>query len=335
MYNIYVKNKAGEAIAELSLWNDLQFSERLNNYGTCSFTLPISSDKFKYIIPRVNEIEIRKGSQVVWAGEIVAERGGLQANSANRSTIISYTYLEMLNSRYTGDYRRFDDIDQGTMLKTLIDESQAQTDGNLGFTVSVTATKNRDREYSFFNIMEAYINMSNLTDGIEFDFKFNKEIEIKSRIGLDRSSHAIFEWGRNLKALSYTKDFVNPGNKAIVLGSGFGSAQAFGTATDTASRGVYKLREQRRSEIDVSTQAVLDDKASDLVRIHKQPIFSFDITQLENTEPDFPTLRIGDLCKFKVKEGNLNVDNKFRVYETSVTIGNEGQEEVTYFIGLL
>lgn len=335
-YQVLIRNKDQEILAEIENARSIRFSERLNNYGRCTFTLPVNDPKMEHIIHRINEVEIRRNGVTVWAGELATESGQLFATSSNRISIYAYTFLEMLNSRYTGPFRRFDNVDQGTILQTLVSESQAQTDGNLGFTFgTVEATKNRDREYSNFNIMEAFINMANVIDGPDFDFKFNKEIDIKAHVGTDRSNIAIFDWKRNFKQVIYTRDFTHPANRGIVIGAGFGAAQALGFHVDTASRTAHRLREQRVSEPDVLHQGTLEDKAQEVVRKYKQPLLSLQLTKMPNMEPNFPTLRIGDSCRVRLREGNLNINNRFRVYEHEVSIGDTGEEEVTYNVALI
>lgn len=335
-YAIKVRDKSGTHIGEFTTWKDLKFSEKLNRFGSCSFTAPHDDDFLNKVALRAHEVEIVKDGTIVWAGELAHRNAVLQANSSNRVTFNCFTFLEMLNHRYTDGFSRFDATDQGAILKSLVDTSQAKTDGDLGLTFgTVETTVNRDREYSYFNIMEAFINMSNVINGPDFKFKFDKEIDIVSRKGSDRSGQIVFEWGTNFEAVEIQEDFVHPGNEAITIGSGFGSAQVVSTRTDTEARRVHKLRQVRTSEIDVSSSGLLDAKGDEVLREKKQPILGISFTQLPTTTPALGTLETGDTVKVKIDSGVYNINNNFRIYEISVSVSDDGKESISYLVGLI
>lgn len=334
-YSIKVKDKNGDELGEFTQWTNLNFSEKQNDYGECRFDVPItSSELLDLVAARRYETYVVRNGSVVWSGEQVARSGDLKANSPNYLTIVSRTFFEMLNARYTGAFVRFNNIDQGTILKSLVDTSQALTDGDLGFTFgSHTTGTNRDREYSNQNIMEAFINMSNVINGPDFFITHDKEINIVSFKGIDKSAQAVLEWGTNLESVNIIEDFSTPANQAIVLGAGFGSSQTIGTSTDTSARATYKLRQQRSSEIDVSGQSVLEAKAQALVRKYKQSLLSLSIVQLPNTNPGFSTVSLGDSIRVKIKEGIYNINNRFRVYGYNVQVDDNNKETISYLVG--
>jgi len=310
-YSIVVKDKNGDTLGEFINWTRLQFSDKLNNYGECSFAVPVTSNELLTLTAlRRYEVYIYRNNSIVWAGEQVARNGTLQANSPNMLTILCRTFFEMFNSRYQRDFVRFDQIDEGIILKTLVDNSQAETDGNFGFTFGDYETGVlRDREYSNQNIMEAFINMSNLINGLDFYITHDKEINIVPFKGVDQSKQTILEWKTNMHEIGVVEDFSSPANEVFVLGAGFGSAQAVGT------------------------QSNLEAKAEAVVRKYKQPLLSLKISQMPNTTPGFGTISLGDTIRVRINEGIYNINNRFRVYGYDVKIGEDNEEFISYLVG--
>lgn len=336
-YQIIIRDKSGNELGEFTEWQSLRFNDKLNNYGSCSFYVPVTSQELLSLVSlRRYETIIKRDGQIVWAGEQANRHVSLQRNSANLVEIISFTFLEMLNSRYTPAFVRYDATDQGEILQDLVEDSQAVTDGDLGFTFgTVETTVNRDREYYTQNIMEAYINMSNVIDGPDFYITHDKEINIVAHKGIDKSRTVIFEWGTNIESVDIDDNFSNPCNQALVLGAGFGSNQGIGTFTDATVRGIYKLRQQRVSEIDVSDQDTLDAKAEALVRKYKTPLMSLDMVQLPNKLPNFGTFALGDTGQVRIQHGIYNIDNRFRNYGYNVSVSKDNKESISYIVGLI
>lgn len=334
-YQILVKNKTGSILGEFSNWFQLKFSERHNNYGFATFQIPITSSELLNLVSlRRFEIVITRNGAPVWSGEQANRYVQILANNANLVTIECFTYFEQLNARYTEPYVRFDGVDQGEILKQLVEASQAKADGDFGFTFAdIPATMNRDRDYQTYNIMQAFINMSNLINGIDFWIDHNKVIHIVPRRGLDKSKQFVFELGVNMLDPLIQDNFSSPGNRVIAMGAGFGTSQAMGEYIDTAARGRYLLREQVITDLDVSEVATLNSKAQSSVAKQKQLIQSLEFSQLPRTLPSFGSLAVGDSAGVILKEGSYDIKSPYRTYGYEVQIGDNGEEYVHYLIG--
>lgn len=336
-YQIVARNKAGEELGEFTEWSNLRFSEKLNNYGTCSFDVPVTSSELSYLLSmRRYETIIKRNGSIVWSGEQASRHGTLQVNDPNNLTITSYTFLEMLNSALTPSYVRYEATDEGAILKALVDTFQAQTEADMGFTFGdyLTST-DRSREYFTDNIMEAFINMSQVLGGPDFLISHDKVITIKPRIGIDKSAQNILEWGTNIDRVSVQESFANPCTQAVLLGAGLGSSQLRSVQTDTSARGVYGLRQQRDSEIDVSIQDTLDAKALAVLRKYKQPLTTLQLYQLPNTNPSFGAISLGDSIGIRIQEGVFDINSAYRVYGREVIIGKDGEEEISYLVSTI
>lgn len=334
-HQIIVKDRTGTILGEISDWFNLRFSDQINNYGQASFDIPIDSDDATELISlRRFEVEITENGVTVWSGEQVNAEVTLAANSPNLVTITCYTYLEMLNARYTPNYVRYDQVDQALILKALVDESQSRVGGDLGFTfTNITATKLRDREFKLDNIMESFINMSNVIDGIDFWIDENKVIHFGApRRGVDKSNQFGFEWGVNIQEMQISDNFSSPANTAYAIGSGDGTDQLIASFADAVARTTYGLREQTISAIDVSETDTLVGKAEGLVNSNKEQKRTIRVTQMPNTTPNLSQLGLGDSTNAVLKKGRYDINSSFRVLGYECVIGDVGESIVSWIL---
>lgn len=334
-HQILIKDKSGVAIGEISNWFNLKFSDRLNDYGQATFDVPIdSSDAIRLISLRRYEVDILEDGVIVWSGEQVNADVTVIADDANLVTITCYTYLEMLNARYTPLFVRYDPaIDQALILKALVDDSQAKPAGDLGFTFGpITPTQPRIREYKLDNIMECYINMSNVINGIDFWIDSDKVIHTGSpRRGVDKSNQFGFEWKVNILRLQVSDNFSSPANTAYAIGSSEGE-EIVASYVDTQARSTYKLREQTVSAIDVSEGDTLEGKAEDLVNSNKRQRRTIKVSQIPNTTPRLQDLDLGDYINTKFKKGRYDIDSPFRVLGYECSVGQVGESNIQWIL---
>lgn len=334
-YQILIRDKEGNTIGEVNNWFNLRFTGRHNNFGNCTFELPATSpDLTRLVSSRRYETLILRNGQIVWSGEQARRDGVLEANSPQMITITSYTFEEQLNHMLTQDFIRFDpEVDQGEILKQLVDYAQSLPSGNLGFTFApIIPTQPRIREYARYEILTAFINMSNVIGGPDFWIDSDKVIHIVENRGSDLSKQVILEFGTNLLRARISEDFSSPINEAIVLGSGFGAEQQVGGYLDTETRDTYGLRRKVVSEIDVTDIENLNGKGQLLVNKNKTALVTINTTQLPNSKPQFGSISIGDTIGIRIREGIFNINTPFRIYGYEVTIGQNGEENVAYTI---
>lgn len=334
-HQIIVKDKAGVVLGEISHWFNLRFSDQENNYGQATFDVPIDSDDAVNLISlRRYEVDIIEDGVVIWSGEQANADVNVIADSPNLVTITCYTYLEMLNARYTDDYIRFDQVDQAEILKQLVEISQAKTDGNFSFTfATITPTKNRDREYKKDNIMEAYTNMANVIDGIDIWIDKDKVIHYGSpRRGVDKSNQFSFEWGVNIRELKISDNFSSPANTAYAIGSSDGVSQLISAFEDALARSTYKLRENTVSAIDISEVDTLQGKAEDLVNTNKNQRRTVRVAQMPKTTPRISQLSIGDSINVRFKKGRYDINTTFRVLGYECAIGEVGESNISWIL---
>lgn len=339
-YRILVKDENDNFIGEFEKFRSLKFGKRLNNYGTASFEVPANDPKVSELVAlRVYTVwiyyEENATSTLVWAGEQAMRAGSLDANGNNWCTIHCFDWFEQLNSRFTADNVRYDQIDAGQIAWALIDTTQSQTNGDLGITEgTIEETQLRDREYFNQNVMEAISNLANVLSGFDFEITNNRVFNVYSLKGTDLTDSVVLEYGHNVVACKVIEDFVAPANRAIVLGTPFdGTELERIERNNTVNQGIYKLREAVLSEMDVSDINTMQDKGDALLRKYEAPLLKIDLTILKSSRPKITEFSLGDLIRLIIKSGIYNIDEEYRIFEWTIDIGNDTTQDISLVLG--
>lgn len=337
MYRIVVVTKAGAEIGEFINFTKLSFTKRLNNYGTCTFEIPIEEPNLDSLISLRNyEVRIYRYDTLVWAGEQTHLTANIDRKSIEPMTITCQSYLELFNNRFTDIEDIYTGVDAGAIAWNLINDSQLLTDGDFGITEGyIASTTDRDRTYNNKNIMDVIIELSNVAGGFDFEITDEKVFNVYSRKGNDRSNEIVFEYGTNMDNINIELDFTNPINQGIALGEGIGNLQLMQTYTNTSARSVNKLRQGKIEDPSVIELPTLLSKATELVRVNKQSISNLSFNQVQGTIPLFGTLVLGDLVRVIVNRSIFNINYIYRIYALSVKLNTKGEETVQYLVSLI
>ena len=328
-------------LGELQNFRNLKFGKRLNNYGSFSFEIPANDPKASSLVGlRKYGIWVYRDegdeSVLVWSGEQAMREGNLDSEGNNWVTIYCYGWLERLNHRFTGALREFDAVDAGQIAWTLIEETQADSYGDFGITKGeIEATMNRDRKYYNQNIMEAIINLSDVLSGFDFEITDDMVFNIKNIIGEDKTNSIVLEYGKNIKNARIIEDFIQPTNRAIVLGEATDEDNLQRVEIDDKDlQEENKLRESLLSEMDVSDILTLEDKGYAMIDKYGTALLKLDIDLLEKG-PNISNFGLGDMIKVKINSGIYDIDEDYRVFEWEVGFDDNNVEKLSLVLGRL
>lgn len=141
MYRVVVKSGT-DTIGEFEAFTNLRFGKRLNNYGTCVLTVPVSEEKLSDLVQlRKNTVWIYRNNLLVWAGEMAVRSGELDSKGGGLVEIHSHTWFEQLRNRYTQKELRYEQVDAGDIAWDLIFRTQNQyIQTNTSATLPATAS---------------------------------------------------------------------------------------------------------------------------------------------------------------------------------------------------
>lgn len=337
-YRVIVKDSSGNVVGEHMSYKEIEFGKRLNNYGEGKFDIrvtdPLAPD---YVALRQNSIYIYrvKGEQVtlVWSGQQALSQADLNDKGNNWIDVHCFTWFELLYHRYTGAVVTYEATDMGAIIEDVIDTTNA--DDPTGITIgTITPTTDRDREYNNQNIAELMINGANLASGLDFDITDLKVLNIYDIMGTDKTDSVVLEYGHNIKNLTITEDFVNPINRAIVLGEAVDASTLQRIERDDAGlQTTYGLFEGRLTEMDVSNVSTLEDKGDAAIRKYGLALLRVEFELVGNNTPSIDEFGIGDGIRLIAKSGFYNIDEQYRVFEWKVKFDSNNVEKLSLLLG--
>lgn len=327
-FQIVVKDSAGVKLGEFDTYRNLSFGKRLNDYGTCEFEILVTDPKaISLVALRQYTVEIYRleggDTTLVWAGEQALRKGSLKVDRNNWCTIVCFTWFEQLKKRYTDALVVYEAEDQGQIAVDLIDGAFDITTGD------VPATVDRDRTYYNQNVYEAIINLANVLSGFDFEITDAKVFNVYEVQGVDRTDSVILEYGHNMTEAEVIEDFTNPINRAIVLGEMEGEDELQRVErNDAGSQSLYGLREETATDNDISELATFQEKGDSILRKYAGPLMRIENAILKSSI-SITSFALGDEIGLKINSGMYDIDESYRVFEWTVTVGVDNTESLT------
>ena len=340
-YRIQVRTSAGVIIGEFDTFKELTFGKRLNNYGAANFKVPVDNLKASSLIAlrryciyiyQVTDL----ATTLVWAGEQALREGRLDDRGSNWVTVYAYTWLERLNNRFTVAERVFAATDQGRIAMTMIDETQADTDGDIGIVEgTIEETLDRDIVFNNQNVLDGIIKLSDTLNGFDFELTDSKIFNVYVLKGVDRTAQILLEYGVNIISCHITEDFTNPASRAIVTGEEYGGTDLSRVEQEgSEALELYGLREYMYSETDVVSDTSLSDRGLAILRKYGVPVIKIEC-QIKKSSISVTDFDLGDLIRIKIKNGIYDIDQDYRIYEWTVTYNDDNTETLNLVLSTL
>jgi hypothetical protein len=314
----FIRNGSYEA--EFSI--DLDSLEKIGRATNVNPRSMLSTGRYDCVIKRLGI--------PLFAGRVVFD--GSDFGEMVKETVKIDGWFNLFKDRYTSISRLFTSVDAGQIAWTLISESQALTYGTLGITQgTITASQTRTRLYEFKNIRDALVQLSEVQNGIDFEFTPDKVFNVfYPSMGVDRTELE-FTYPGNIKGLSITTDATQLKNYIIARGQGFGEGQMYDVRQDTASQETYGLRQAVVDYSDIPDITTLQNLADEQLSHEKDPIEILQVTLDGNIEPYVGSYWLGDRVMVTI-EGyeryNHIIRTPYRIDEISISIDEFDNESV-------
>jgi hypothetical protein len=343
-----------EIIAELPL-TSVSFTQQLNQAGTFTGRLLISGiNTAQYNVdastqPARNAIYVDRNGILVWGGVI----WNRTYNSAEQTlTITAREFESYFEHRLITQTTAFTNADQLLIARTLINQAQAQTNGDIGVVVGTeTSGVLIDRVYYGYelkNVWQAIKDLSNQDDGFDFNIKVEYDLitnepiktlvlgyprtgDIDTGIGDLGTPVFMFPAG-NIVEYEYPEDGSIIGNSLYVIGAGSNEGKLQSYAEDTAKLTAgWPLLENSANYSDITDQNVLDELATAQVLALSEPPPIINIVVPAYIEPIFGTYAIGDDARLMITDPRFpnGFDEVYRIVGFNVQPGENAPERVT------
>jgi hypothetical protein len=273
---------------------------------------------------------IKRRGVPLFAGRVVFDSSDF--GETVKETVKVDGWFNLFKDRYTSINRLFTSTDAGQIAWTLISESQALTYGSLGITQgTITTSQNRTRLYEFKNIRDAIVQLSEVENGIDFEFTPDKVFNVYyPSMGVERTELELIYPG-NIKNLSISTDASQLKNYIVARGQGLGEGQLVDVIQDTDSQALYGLRQAVMDFSDIPDITTLQQLAGDELDNFKNPLEILQVTLDGNQEPYVGSYWLGDRVMVTL-EGYRRYEHivrkLYRIDEIDITIDEFDNESV-------
>ena len=273
-------------------------------------------------------IEVVRNNVVVWGGYLWAVTGDARARTVTAS---GEGYFSRLRHRVVTKDLSYSDIAQETIAWGLIDHTQGQTDGALGFTqgIHVGASVKRDRDYCARESPNIGDEIANLASGFldGFDYEINPATKAFNTWCPSRgTAKTINLTGSDELTLSWDEDATEAASYVTAIGAGECEQPTSEVDDDTAIVMFDRLQETVDADTDDATEVL--SVANEMLRQRKLGLFRATIAWDDEFGPAWGTYGVGDTLTVTVADGFATFTQTFRIVELSAQLETPTQAYV-------
>lgn len=343
-----------EIVAEIPL-TGVSFNQQLNTAGTLQGHILLSGiNTYGYNIdaatlPARNCLYVDRNGILVWGGVIWSRSYNSDSQTLSIAAREFESYFE---KRLITTTENFNNADQLLIARTLIDNAQAVTDGDIGvITGSETSGVLIDRvyyDYEFKQVWQAIKDLADQDDGFDFNIKveydnITNEPKKTLVLGYPRTGHIdtgvgdmntnvfLFPAG-NITTYEYPEDGSIVTNTLYVTGAGSNEGKLLTNAIATGSfTNGFPVLEATVAYSDITDQNVLNELASGRVLALSEPPPIIKVVVPAFIEPEYGTYSIGDDVRLMITDERFptGLDEIYRIVGLNVEPGEDGPERVT------
>jgi hypothetical protein len=342
-----------EIIAELPL-TGVSFTQQLNQAGTLQGHLllsGVSTPEFNVnasTIPGKTAIYVDRDGDLVWGGIIWSRT----YNSTSQVlTLTAREFESYFERRRVTATQAFTNTDQLVIARTLVDDAQNVTYGDIGVIVGTeTSGVLIDRvyyDYELKGVYQAVQDLSRADNGFDFNIKVEYDIvtnEPKKTLilGYPRSGTVydindpqalvfVFPAG-NIVEYEYPEDGSIAANTIYGLGAGSNDGKLIETGQDTSrfAEG-WALLEDQANYSDITDATLLQELATGQALAVSYPPTTIKIVVPAYVVPEFGDYNIGDDARLIITDERFpsTLDEVYRIVALNVQPGENGPERVT------
>lgn len=332
LYRLDVSNSTYTKITSFKPANSISYSKRRNRVGECSFDLSV----FDPILTKANFIErstiivVKRNGIVDWFGPYFNFEGSISPLSG-MVKIKAYSPLFWLVNRFTDQVKTYTQQDQGYIARNLIQSTILSTNGQLNITLgSETTGVLRNRTYENKSIADALIQLSDLSNG--FDFDFNPVTDTNGDLTATRFNIYYPRMGSvrsDLNAIQLLDNIAEIGfgtngelyNYGIGQGAGTGEGALRTTYAIADLQLTYSKVESFQSEQDISVLSTLQGKVQNNVLQNSVPSILLNFKLSNGKNPQYPNFSLGDTF-------NINIDVRDMKSSAGDLLAFKGQAQI-------
>lgn len=345
-YSIEVWHKDGYPLGDISSFvTNFSWQKTLNDAESLNISIDMArfsqyltdvgyaNRPYEFLEIGRSDIRIKRNGKYI-LGANVAQIGYTANNTSVTMALACYGYLNYYKYRYyTGNYTQWNQAD---ILNDVIIKCNAKPGGNYGVTrgdTFGTATK-RDRSYELKEVKSLFTQMSEVLNGVDFEFTPDKKLNIWNTASACKGVYrpdVVLEYPRNIKGFNFYRTGSNVGNHVIAVGKAPSEGdKPIVEVSDTDSENYLFRREKMVTYNSVSDENTLTQHANAVLHYTKDIIETPNITVGDNVL-DLSELNTGDTIKVNMR-GDIalqNVTGDYRIKSIQCKVDQNMAEEVS------
>lgn len=323
-------------------WTSLEWTRELSTPQTLNVTCSISSltepimQRLRQPAALATELWLYRGGQRVFAGPLTGGHRDGETLSLHADGLLSYLARMIVYNDLV-----FSQADQGSMVKTFVDQWQDVSYGHCGIDTGAVATTGVLRDGTYLKT-ELHPVLQRVQELGKREHGFDVDVDPASRQlqiwyptrGVDRSTgeDAVVFDARNITKAS-TMFSVGPSDVAtIAFGTGTSNDATAGTLYSTLYNAEllpqYGLSGVTATWDSVKEQATLDEHVSAMLLARRQALFVPGPDIRVTPDADLSTYDVGDTVHCDIDD-QLGVTGAFRLRSLKVGVDATGKELVT------
>lgn len=321
-------------------WKSLTYTNTLSQPQELSASCQISSltesvlQRLRNLAELATELWLFRNGKIVFAGPVLGFQTSGEDLTISCKGLLAYLRLYIIENDITGTQ-----LDQNTVVKTMVDQWQASPYGNYGIDTSGITPSGTLRDVKYLktelhNVGQRVEDIGKLTGGFdaEVDPATRKLLLWSPTKGVDRSSgeDAIVIDERNITSgdIVCSVAIGDLASDSFATGTSNGAdTTLYSTKFNAELRSKYGRSAITQSFSDVSDQATLDAYASALIAARGEALLIPGPKVRVTPDADLSEYAVGDTIAYELGS-TLSVSGSFRIRKQAITASSTGQESV-------
>lgn len=277
-YGIEVWSKSGERLGDIRhLCSGLKWSKQRNEAEELSFDMDLAEyedylssigvrNPFEFIDVLGTDLRVTRDGQYLFGANVTKIQYAPDDPSV-RMSIDARGYLNFFKTAYVDI--AYANTPQGSIAWGVINQYQQKEGGNYGITYGGhigSVNKSRDRNFVRKNVKDFLQQLSNVIEGLDFEFTADKKFITYDAMGSHRPDIRLV-YPDNIDSFSFDRDGSSVGNFIYGIGSGNGDDAIFVTAQDPNSYVPFYRREAVKSFNSVEREDTLEENTNGVLEI--------------------------------------------------------------------
>ena len=341
-----------QVIGELPL-TGVSATQQINSIGSFRGTLLLSgvdADKLNVeaaTIPGRTAIYVDRDGVLVWGGILW---GRHYASDTQTIEFQAQEFESYLQRRLILTSQTFTNVDQFTVVESLINTAQAATNGNIGIIVPTTLsgvliTKTYN-DYERKNLYQAILDLSKKDSGFDFHIEVAYDggyqptktlVLAYPRGGTAYSSSSskvpVFEFpAGNESKYEHTEDGAYAANQIHGIGAHSGPAQVNAVVSDSAKwTAGWPLLQEVANYMDYTDASTVSALIQGQLNAVSYPPVTLTLVVPPSIDPVFGSYRLGDDCRVRIRDARFptGLDAVYRISAITLSPGENGPETAT------